>query len=341
MIDLKISHGSRTPKYKQIINAIEQLIEKGDLKIGDKIPSINVVAETYILSRDTVEIAYNHLKESKIITSVKGVGYFVANTDIETKLHVCLIFNKLSPYKRIIYDSIVKGLGDNAAVDLFIHHCDPKTFENLILKTKNQYTFYVIMPHFDELDQEVVQILNNIPEGHLILLDKFIGRINLKSYGTVYQDFENNIMDVLKLRLKKIKKYEQVYLVFPVDQEHPYPKEIIRGFTRFCAMNNISFKVINEIDIARKIKKGDLYIVIDETDLVGLIKKCKSEKLALGKQVGLISYNDTPLKEILEDGITVISTDFEFMGKETAKMILNNDLKELQSPFRIIERNSF
>lgn len=341
MIDLKISHESRTPKYKQIINSVEQLIEKGELKIGDKLPSINAVAETYILSRDTVENAYNQLKEHKIISSVKGVGYFIFNTNVEAKLHVCLIFNKLSPYKRIIYDSIVKALGDKAIIDLFVHHCDPKIFESLILKTKNQYSFYVIMPHFDEFTSKLNELISSLPEGHLILLDKFINQVSLKSYGAVYQDFENNILDVLKLHLEKIKKYKLVYLVFPVDQEHPYPKEIIRGFTRFCALNSVDFKVINEVSTDRKIKNGELYIVIDETDLVNLIKNSRSENFTLGQEVGLISYNDTPLKEILENGITVISTDFEFMGKSTAKMILSNELKEMQSPFRMIERNSF
>ena len=43
----------------------------------------------------------------------------------------------------------------------------------------------------------------------------------------------------------------------------------------------------------------EVYVVIEEPDLVTLIKSCQSQKLKIGKDVGIISYNDTPLKEIL------------------------------------------
>ncbi|WP_185965281.1 hypothetical protein [Flavobacterium franklandianum] len=39
------------------------------------------------------------------------------------------------------------------------------------------------------------------------------------------------------------------------------------------------------------------------------------------KDVGVISYNETPLKALL--GITVISTDFKGMGEAAAKIILD------------------
>ena len=49
----------------------------------------------------------------------------------------------------------------------------------------------------------------------------------------------------------------------------------------------------------------------------------KSENLTLAKDIGVISYNDTLLKEIVEGGITTITTDFNVMGKRLAEMILN------------------
>jgi DNA-binding LacI/PurR family transcriptional regulator len=43
----------------------------------------------------------------------------------------------------------------------------------------------------------------------------------------------------------------------------------------------------------------------------------------LGKDFGVISYNDTPMKEIVEGGVTVISTDFNKMGELAAKFVIN------------------
>ena len=56
-----------------------------------------------------------------------------------------------------------------------------------------------------------------------------------------------------------------------------------------------------------------------------MIKKIRRSKLKLAEDVGVLSYNDTPLKEILSDGISVISTDFNAMGKLAAKSIIENE----------------
>ena len=60
-------------------------------------------------------------------------------------------------------------------------------------------------------------------------------------------------------------------------------------------------------------------------DLVYLVKETKSRFYKIGKDLGIISFNDSPLKEIVADGITTISTDFAAMGKVLARMILKSE----------------
>lgn len=73
-------------------------------------------------------------------------------------------------------------------------------------------------------------------------------------------------------------------------------------------------------------------------DLVNLVRQIREKKLTLGKDIGIISYNDTPLKELL--GITVISTHFKAMGETAAYMILKNKKEKVKNVFEYIERNS-
>ena len=82
----------------------------------------------------------------------------------------------------------------------------------------------------------------------------------------------------------------------------------------------------------------DAYILIEEADLVNLLKQIRDRKLVAGKDIGVISYNDTPLKELL--GITVISTDFNTMGETAAYMILKRKKEEVKNVFRFINRDS-
>jgi DNA-binding LacI/PurR family transcriptional regulator len=88
------------------------------------------------------------------------------------------------------------------------------------------------------------------------------------------------------------------------------------------------------------VNKNEVYIVIEEPDLVALIKSCQAKGLKIGKDVGIISYNDTPIKEILSDGITVISTDHHKMGETAARIILENRKEKIKNPFVLIKRKS-
>ena len=73
--------------------------------------------------------------------------------------------------------------------------------------------------------------------------------------------------------------------------------------------------------LAQEIKKGQVYFVIRDSDLVEVIKTCRSKKFKLGKDVGVLSYNDTPMKQIVGGGISVISTNFELMGEKAAEFV--------------------
>jgi DNA-binding LacI/PurR family transcriptional regulator len=71
-----------------------------------------------------------------------------------------------------------------------------------------------------------------------------------------------------------------------------------------------------------------------------LIERIISLKLQIGQQVGLISYNDTPLKRIILNGITTISTDFRKKGCIAAQLILENSKDHVEVPFYLTLRAS-
>lgn len=127
-IDFIINDDSRVPKYKQIVESIIEGIVKGNIKVGQKIPSINELSESAYLSRDTVEKAYKELKERKVIVSVKGKGYYTSKTDLLSKINIFFLVNKPSSYKMMIYNSFVNAIGNNGHVTMYIYHCDEALF---------------------------------------------------------------------------------------------------------------------------------------------------------------------------------------------------------------------
>ena len=115
---------SATPKYLQLANSILKAIEDSKLQADDVLPSINELSSQFEISRDTAEKGYKYLKNMGIIGSVPGKGYYIKSTDIDRTTRIFLLFNKLSPHKKIIYDAFVTTLGDKAAIDFYIYNND-------------------------------------------------------------------------------------------------------------------------------------------------------------------------------------------------------------------------
>lgn len=332
---IHLNEFSKTPKYKQIINSILANIENHNLKKGDKLPSINEVSFEYYLSRDTVEKAYRILKQKGVVESVAGKGFFIADVNYKTKLKIFLLFNKLSAHKKIIYDSFVQSLGEDAFIDFFIYHNSFKIFKDYILQSIDKYSHYVIISHFLEGGQQAAEIINQIPKQKLFILDKQIEGIK-GTYPAIYQNFQKDIYQTLHKATPYLKKYQKINLIFPEDSYHP--KEIIKGFRDFCQENNLAYEILTQVN--SDLNTSEVYIVLQETDLVNITKLVRKQNLKIGDSVGIISYNETPLKEVLLEGITVMSTDFQKMGETAAQMIKNESKVQIENDFHLIIRNS-
>jgi DNA-binding transcriptional regulator YhcF (GntR family) len=334
---IDINEHSKTPKYVQIINSILTGIEKGELAQKEKLPSVNRLLIDFDISRDTVVKAYDILKQMDIIESVPGKGYYIKRTDIRRKAKIFLLFNKLSVHKKIIYDSFVNVLGEDVAIDFFIYNNNYRLFKQWILENlDSDYSHFVIIAHFLDGGKDVIEVINQIPKHKLILLDKKLPGIE-GEYGAVYQDFANDIYNALSEAKDLLSRYRKLKIIFPADSYHP--KEILSGFRRFCAEFAFDYDIVRDIS-SSPIESRDAYINLMEDDLIVLIKRLKALGMKVGQEVGVISYNDTPLKEILLDGITVISTDFQQLGETAAQLILDNRKDHVINPFYLVQRQS-
>jgi len=333
---ITIDYYSATPKYLQLANSIVKAISEGKLQKDELLPSINELSFEFEISRDTAEKGYKYLKKIGTLGSVPGKGYYVKNTEVNLNLKIFLLFNKLSPHKKIIYDAFVASLGDMASIDFYIYNNDYDFFKRLIQNNKNDYTHYVIIPHFIEGGENAHDVINTIPKEKLILMDKLIPGVH-GEYAAVYENFEKDIYHALEQSLERLSKYHTIKIIFPEYTYHP--KEILKGFYRFCNQYAFNYKVVHDISI-EPVKEGEVFINLMENDLVILIEKILATSMKVGKHVGVISYNETPLKKIILNGITTISTDFELMGEKTAQLILENSHEHFEVPFKITLRPS-
>lgn len=326
--DFKLDEGSSQTKLQQLIHAVSEAINLGILKEGDFLPSVNQLCKDAGISRDTIFKAYSILKQRSIISSTPAKGYFVASESYK----VFVLLDDFSGFKEQLYKSFRANLPDNYTVDLLFHHYNPEVFNQLILNSLGRYSVYIVM-NIDNKNLE--EVVRKIDPKKLLILDMGSDPKNEISYLT--QDFNQAVYDCLNSGLELIKKYQEFILVFP--QNTPHPVETIDAFNRFCETHHLNHTVLDQIE-NREVQPGQAYLVIKDSDLVKIVKDCKKNGYKIGSEVGIVSYNDSPMKEIVGAGITVISTDFVRMGNDCANFIVSKEKLTEVIPTNLIVRGS-
>jgi len=328
---IKIDSKSAKPKYKQIIESINGAIVRGVVRKGEKMPSINQICNRYKVSRDTVMLAFNALKARGIIISQPGKGYYITSTEIHPEEKIFIMFDELNSFKEELYNSLISTVKEKASVEIFFHHFNYKVFRNLILESIGYYTSYIIMPaNFNNTSG----LLRKLPRGKVFIADRM--KTDLGDFPAVFQDFEQDVYDALNDGVSLIKKYRKLVFVDPGGKE---PAERVKGFERFCREYNYNFETVKNLDGARP-GLYEAWFLISDRDLVKLLKITKEYKYKLGKKFGIVSFNDTILKQMLAGGITTISTDFTKMGVTLGDMLLCNRSDKVRNPSRLIVRKS-
>lgn len=307
----KINHNSKIPKYQQLINVINHAIAEKMLLKGNMLPSVNSICKENKLSRDTVFKAYSILKDQKVIESVPNKGYYISG---ETR-KVLLVLDTFKAYKEVLYHSFINNLPENIITDVQFHHYNIDNFKAIINNGIGKYFKYVVM-NFD--NKEIESVLKNIPNEKLLLIDwKMYSK---PKNNFVYQDFGKAFYNCLTEAIDLFKKYNEVVFVYPTYTHHP--KESLMYFKKCMKDYNLKYSIItnaNDFDI----EKNKAYISVSDRILGVFLEQCKDKNLEPGKEVGFLSYNETPMKKFIYKGISVISTNFKELGTKGAEFITN------------------
>ncbi len=330
-MNVYIDETSREPKYKQLIKSIEKAILNGDYKRGDVLPSINSLKRRLHISRDTVLLAYGNLKLRGIIYAVSGKGYYIKTENVSTVERVFLLFDEFNSFKEDLYNSFLANLEQGVEVDIYFHHFNTAIFSKLILDNIGVYNSYIIMP---ANLKDVHLVIERLPKESVYILDQT--QKELSKYPAVVQNFKEDVVFGLTESYQQLKKYNKIVIVYVKEKQ---PKEMLKGVKKFCKTQDFEYEIISNLE-AKEIVKSEAYFIPDDKTLIRLIKSIRDSKLVLAKDIGIISYNDTLLKEIVEGGITTISTDFNKMGENLARMVMKKETKRLQNPCLFINRNS-
>lgn len=83
---IQIDKSSHVPIYDQVEEQIKGLIQAGQLKSGDQLPTIRELSVDLSVNFNTVALAYRDLSNEGVIITERGKGTFVANTPGEDEM---------------------------------------------------------------------------------------------------------------------------------------------------------------------------------------------------------------------------------------------------------------
>ncbi len=328
---ISVQNHSGVPKYKQIIASVEAAIAEKRLQKGDKLPSVNKVSLEFSISRDTVLLAYEELKKRGIVFAILGKGYYIKSVEFSFEQRFFVLFDELNAFKEDLYTSILESIDNKAQIDIFFHHFNLEMFRKLINESNGNYSKYIIMP--TNL-VGAANLIKTLPKNDVYILDQT--NEELREYPSVHQNFVKDMYQALVKAKEKLDKYQQLILIFPGFKE---PLGMVKGFLKFCKEFNFGHEVIVDFEV-RTIAVGNVYIIPNDRHLVQVIEQSKKQQLRIGQDFGIISYNDTPLKKVVENGITTISTDFKAMGACLTEMIFTNKKEQVENQSQLIIRAS-
>lgn len=323
---------SQLSKHEQLVSGIINAIDDKIISEGSMLPSVNNMVRELGFASKTIVKAYKELKERGIVESKNRLGYFVINEDTDQTMKVALILYAFLPFQEVFYNTFRKTLGDGIQVDILFHHGNIELLQTILTNIKGRYSMYAVTPIPHPMTKK---ILRKIPANQLLVVDRYepLG----KSVSQITQEFEISTYMALKQLLPAIQKYEELTLFFLPKGNSPI--EVLRAFKQFVKDFNIK-GTVKESYVPGSLKKGNAYFTIGDGDLWAILKDCKKQNIKIGKEVGILSNNDGPAKEIICDGITTISTDFEEMARAAAEFILCRKKTQKIIPTVLIRRGS-
>ena len=317
-------------KHDRLVQGVINAIDEKMLVTDEMLPSINTMIRELRFSRDTVVKGYQELINRGLVGSTRGRGYYITNGNTEQTLQVALLMYNMDTFEEQFYRSFRAELGPNVHLNVYFHHGNIEIFETILTQIKGKYGMFVVapIPH-----PRTRALLEAIPRNRFLMVDRFEPIDG--EFNHITQEFEVASYRTFMELAPVIREYDEMIFYHSADSLDP--KEIVAAFKKFLKDAKIKGRILPEFKPGT-LEKGKVYFTLDNFALFEMLKECKVRKLKLGKDLGILSHNDEPAKELI--GITTYSADFSLMGKKAGVFVMTRSAVRETMPMVLWRRNT-
>jgi DNA-binding transcriptional regulator YhcF (GntR family) len=338
----QIDESNRTPKFLQLVNGVIAGIERGVLKPGDRLPSINETSVEYLLARATVEKAYGLLQEMGHVASLQRKGYFIQGQRMARR--VMLLVGQLTPTTEQLGRDLGQTLGAGYKVDVFVHAYKKAYFCETLENQLERYHAFVIHPQHIEPCERVKRMLNKIPQDRLVWLGGSASCVVPGAWSELDSTqlaqptkHETTLAALLQAHPDLFGSYRAVRLV--TSDEEYVPADWLREVETYCTDRRLEYHALDGFE-DEVVQVGTAYLVFDDQDLVRILKQIQERGWQPGREVGILSYQDQPYKEILAGGLSTFGPDTRQVARQVAEQLSRGQRQAVSLALRLQKRAS-
>lgn len=347
---MKIKGNVFTPPYFQIKTALRSLIEKGEVRPGDRISSEVELQKKYGVARNTVRRALKELENEGWLRSVPGKGTFctpVSQRNQKDRM-IGVILRRVTPY---IYPQFVKGINEvvypkgysvivEDAEDSFRREAErldklismgvkgivltrtldgyPSPNTKYFLQSKTNGIPLVFMDSSSEEVNTSYVRLDDIVGAYQAV--KYLIKLGHKRIGCIMESD-------CACGLERLKGYKKALKEYGIE----YDDRLITTFKGQKMRLDFSHYVKEILDIEDD-RPTALFLYNDLYASYAYIA-IKDSGLQIPQDISVIGYDDSEIASLLDVPLTtVVHPTFE-MGKKTARLLLqhiNGELRDFQ-----------
>ena len=254
-------------KYEAIIDYIKNKISLGEIKAGEKLPSIRELSDKFLCSKVTVVRAYDMLEKEHIVYSIPKSGHYLIESDLNLSNNTFdgkIDFSAAAPDSSILpYDDFQHCINQamNLYKDKLFYYSNVQGFESLIESVVKQLQDYQVFTDKQQVfittgSQQAINILTmmgfpNGKENVLVEQPTYHGVINslqLNNIKTI--GIRRNYNGIDYNELERIFKYENIKFFYIIP--------------RFHNPTGFSYSNKEKKNILKLCEKYDVYVVEDD-----------------------------------------------------------------------------
>ncbi|MGA9397363.1 MAG: GntR family transcriptional regulator [Anaerolineaceae bacterium] len=116
-MNIQIDFRSGVPIYTQIVEQLRQLIHQGEIKVGDKLPTVREMAADLRVNFNTVARAYRILDEAGLISTQLGRGTYIWEVPTKAALKKLREQNLESLTQNYLREALHLGLNPSEIIE--------------------------------------------------------------------------------------------------------------------------------------------------------------------------------------------------------------------------------